>query len=181
MTYPASTDAHSPYSCPKSSLVPTHRDGHEWKKWARVGLAPIRRSLYRPSVAANSATGFGDPITVRRTSAPLMIAGAFFVPAHPIYGGCARETFGSAGCLTSRFANLRTAATLNRLATIRGSSSTLGAKPMNTLIPSKIRALAHRKIALSALRANSSLSVRLKRYNHHMDQARALEAQGGEQ
>lgn len=181
MTYPASTDALSPYSCPNSSLVPTHRVGHEWKKWARVGLAPIRRSLYRLSVAANSATGFGDPITVRRTSAPLMIAGAFFVPAHPVYGGCARETLGSAGCLTSRFANLRTAATLNRLATIRGSSSTLGAEPMNTLIPSKIRALAHRKMALSALRANSSLSVRLKRYNHHMDQARALEAQGGEQ
>lgn len=53
--------------------------------------------------------------------------------------------------------------------------------PMTALIPSRIRALAHRKMALSALRANSSLSVRLKRYNHHMDQARALEAQGGEQ
>lgn len=136
---------------------------------------------YRSSVAANSATGFGDPITVRRTGALITIAGAFFVPAHPVYGGCARETLGSAGCLTSRFANLRTAATLNRLATIRGSSSTLGAEPMNTLIPSKIRALAHRRMALSALRANSSLSVRLKRYNHHMDQARALEAQGGAQ
>jgi len=41
------------------------------------------------------------------------------------------------------------------------------------------RALAHRKMALSALRANSSLSVRLKRYNRHMDQARAIESQGG--
>lgn len=52
---------------------------------------------------------------------------------------------------------------------------------MHALNPSKIRALAHRKMALSALRASSSLSVRLKRYNHHMDQARALEAQGGVQ
>lgn len=52
---------------------------------------------------------------------------------------------------------------------------------MTALIPSKIRAIAHRRMALSALRAQSSLSVRLKRYNHHMDQARALEAQGGEQ
>lgn len=43
------------------------------------------------------------------------------------------------------------------------------------------RAQAHRKMALSALHANSSLSVRLKRYNHHMDQARALEVRGGEQ
>ncbi|WP_346656667.1 hypothetical protein [Pseudomonas sp. SWRI77] len=42
-------------------------------------------------------------------------------------------------------------------------------------------ALAHRMMALSALRASSSLSVRLKRYNHHMDQARAVEAQGGAQ
>ena len=41
------------------------------------------------------------------------------------------------------------------------------------------RAQAHRKMAMSALHANSSLSVRLKRYNHHMDQARALEAHWG--
>lgn len=52
---------------------------------------------------------------------------------------------------------------------------------MHALIPSKIRAFAHRKLALCALRAKSSLSLRLKRYNHHIDQARALEAQGGEQ
>ncbi len=135
---------------------------------------------YRSPVAANSATGFGDPIGCRRNSAPITIAGAFFVPADSRYGGCAWETFGSAGFLYPRFANLRTAATLIRLATKRGSSSTgIGATPMHALIPSKIRALAHRKMALSALRANSSLSVRLKRYNHHMDQARALEAQGG--
>lgn len=50
---------------------------------------------------------------------------------------------------------------------------------MTTLIPSKIRAHAHRRMALSALRANSSLSVRLKRFNHHMNIVRALEAQGG--
>lgn len=49
---------------------------------------------------------------------------------------------------------------------------------MTTLIPPAIRALAHRRMALSALRANSSLSVRLKRYNHHMNQVRALEAGG---
>jgi hypothetical protein len=50
---------------------------------------------------------------------------------------------------------------------------------MNNSAILKIRAYAHRRMALSALRANSSLSVRLKRYNAHMDQARALEAQGG--
>lgn len=52
---------------------------------------------------------------------------------------------------------------------------------MHALTTSKIRALAHRRMALSALRANSSLSVRLKRYNHHMAQARNLECLGGVQ
>ena len=37
----------------------------------------------------------------------------------------------------------------------------------------------HRRMALSALRADSSLSVRLKRYNDHMTIVRALEVQGG--
>lgn len=49
------------------------------------------------------------------------------------------------------------------------------------LIPSKIRALAHRRLALSALHANSSLSVRLRRWNHHMDIVRTLETVGGVQ
>lgn len=52
---------------------------------------------------------------------------------------------------------------------------------MTTLIPSKIRAFAHRHLALSALRANSSLSVRLTRYNTAMAKARALEVEGGVQ
>lgn len=39
------------------------------------------------------------------------------------------------------------------------------------------RAAAHRAMALSALRADSSLSTRLKRYNHHMTVARTLEAE----
>ena len=133
---------------------------------------------YRSPVAANSATGFDGPTNSRRTGAPIQIAGAFFVPAHPVYGGCAQDTFGCAGFLDSRSVNLRTAATLIRLTANRGSSSNQGASPMTTLIPSKIRAIAHRRMALSALRANSSLSVRLKRYNDHMSQARALEAVG---
>lgn len=156
------------------------RMGHQWARMKKSVACDELRG-YRLPVAAKSATGFGDPSTYRRTGAHSTIAGAFFVPADPVYGGCAWETFGSAGVLYARFANPRTAATLNRLATVRGSSSHTGATSMTALIPSKIRALAHRKMALSALRANSSLSVRLKRYNHHMDQARALEAQGGAQ
>ncbi len=50
---------------------------------------------------------------------------------------------------------------------------------MPTLIPSAIRAFAHRRMALSALRANSSHSVRLARYNAHMTIVRKLEHSGG--
>lgn len=49
----------------------------------------------------------------------------------------------------------------------------------HALIPSKIRAFAHRRMALSALRANYPLSVRLARYNANMSIARTLEAAGG--
>lgn len=38
------------------------------------------------------------------------------------------------------------------------------------------RAAAHRAMAMSALSADSSLSSRLKRYNHHMTVARSLQA-----
>jgi len=116
-------------------MTPALKNRDEWSIFLVAGNRDAR---YGSPVAANSATGFGDPSHVRRIGAPITIAGAFFVPAVPCYGGCARETFGSAGFLTSRFANLRTAATPNRLATVRGSSSTLGARPMHALNPSEI-------------------------------------------
>lgn len=51
-------------------------------------------------------------------------------------------------------------------------------KRLHALNPSPrcIRAAAHKAMALAALHANSSLSTRLARYNHHMQRARALEA-----
>ena len=52
---------------------------------------------------------------------------------------------------------------------------------MTALNPSKIRAAAHRAMALAALHANSSLRTRLSRYNLHMEKARALESDGGVQ
>lgn len=135
---------------------------------------------YLLPVVANSTTGRENPLNVRRNSAPITIAGAFFVPAILCYGGCAWAGFGLAGFLTSRFLTPRTAATLSREKD-GGSSSTIGATPMTALIPSKIRALAHRRMALAALRANSSLAVRLKRYNRHTEIARSLENAGGVQ
>ena len=144
-----------------------------------VALSKMGR--YSLAVAAKSATGFDGPTNPRRTGAPITIAGAFFVPAHPVYGGCAQDTFGCAGFLDSRSVNLRTAATLIRLTASRGSSSNQGAPTMNALNPSKIRAAAHRAMALAALHANSSLRTRLSRYNKHMSKARALETIGGAQ
>ena len=144
-------------------------------------VASSRARRYGLPVAANSATGLGNPLNVRRNSAPITIAGAFFVPAVTFYGGCAWEAFVPAGFLTSRFTNLRTAAT-HSLGNERGSSSNQGATQMkHALNPSKIRAAAHRAMALAALHANSSLATRLSRYNAHMSKARALEAAGGAQ
>jgi hypothetical protein len=150
--------------------------GKNAQGFCTVALSKIRR--YSLPVAANTATRLGNPLNNRRNSAHISFAGAFFAPAFPFYGGCAWETFGSAGFLLSRFTNLRTAAT-HSLGNERGSSSTMGATPMNALNPSKIRAAAHRAMALAALHANSSLATRLARYNAHMAKARALEAAGG--
>lgn len=144
-------------------------------------LASNQSRRYGSPVTANSVNGLGNPISKRRNSAPITIAGAFFVPAVTCYGGCAWEAFVPAGFLLPRFTNLRTAAT-HSLGNERGSSSAEGATPMkHAIIPSAIRAFAHRRMALSALRANLSLSVRLARYNSHMAIARSLEFIGGAQ
>ncbi len=161
--------------------MPDQFMSHRKKLQAPRTVALSKNGRYSLAVAANSATGFSGPSTYRRTSASDSIACAFFVPATLVYGGCAWETFGSAGVLYARSANPRTAATLIRLAANRGSSSHTGALQMHALNPSKIRAAAHRAMALAALHANSSLATRLSRYNAHMSKARALDAAGGVQ
>ena len=60
-----------------------------------VALSKMGR--YSLAVAANSATGRRGPINNRRTGAPITIAGAFFCVCIFVNGGCAWETFGSAG------------------------------------------------------------------------------------
>lgn len=149
----------------------------------RPGIAKLARWRYRSPVTVNPVAGFGDPKTTRRTSATKTIAGAFFVPAMTLYGGCARETERSAGFRVSRFANLRTVAPNDRLATVGDDSNAHTERHHMHHIPAlnpsalRDRAAAHRAMALAALRADSSLSVRLKRYNAAMAKARALEAE----
>lgn len=143
-------------------------------------LASSHARRYGSPVAANSATDLGGSNDFRRNSAPITIAGAFFMPAISIYGGLRRSTLGCAGFLNLRSANPVQLATLLCLAAGRGGSHDSGAPSMqHALIPSKIRAFAHRRMALSALRANSSLATRLARYNAHMDIVRDLESVGG--
>lgn len=104
------------------------------------------------------------------------------MPAVSCYGGCAWGTFGCAGCQLSRSVNPRTAATHNRLTAIRGSSKPkVGATPLEHLhalnpFSTSNRVAAYKARAFAALRADSSLSVRLSRYREAMAKARALEA-----
>jgi len=143
-------------------------------------------------LASNHARRYGLPCHIadndlggskskRRNSAPITIAGAFFVPAFSCYGGLRRSTFGCAGFRLPRSANPVQFATPPCLAADRsGSNEVNGATPMkHALFPSVIRAFAHRHMALIALRANSPLSVRLARYNAHMAIVRTLETVGG--
>ncbi|MGY3302673.1 hypothetical protein ACVK1X_001960 [Pseudomonas sp. PvR086] len=53
---------------------------------------------YSPDVAANAAIGCGNPARLSATAPPSRLQ-AFFTPAIQCYGGCAWETFGSAGSL----------------------------------------------------------------------------------
>lgn len=147
----------------------------------KQGVASNRADRYRLPVAVNPANGFCSPINNRRTSVHVLKTDAFFVPGFSSYGSCAWGALERAGFLLSRSANLRTAATQSCFAADSGGSSTIGATPMTSIIPPALRALAHRRMALSALRANASLRTRLTRYRHHVDRARTLEAQGGAQ
>ncbi len=142
-------------------------------------VAPIIPYRYAREAAANPAADLGRSNDSRRTSATTM-TGAFFVPAMR-NGGCARDTFGCAGFLESRSANLRTVAPIRCLAAAGDDSSTLGVLPMLPTRNPSARAAAHRAMAKAALFSDSSAAVRLKRYNHHMQKARRLEARISEQ
>ena len=131
---------------------------------------------YSSPVLAKSRADLGRSNRQRRTSAQAP-AGAFLLPV--LYGGCARDTFGCAGLLLSRSANPRTAVTLNSLAAAGDGSKTVGALPMHSTTRSRPsqRASAWRALAVAALRADSSLAVRLARYNAAMARARQLDTQ----
>jgi len=144
-------------------------------------LASQHQQRYGSPVTVNPVAGFGSPSKSRRTSATVPKAGAFFMPATSFYGGCAWGAFERAGFLDSRSTNLRTAATQSCLVAGSGGSSNQGATPMQTARNPSTHAAAWKARAFAALRADSSLSVRLRRYNEAMARARSLETVGGVQ
>lgn len=144
-------------------------------------LASQHQRRYGSPVTVNPVDGRRGPIKQKAHKRPSPTAGAFFVPALSCYGGCAWETERSAGFLLPRSANPRTAATQIRFAANRGSSTAKGAPPMQTTRNPSTHAAAWKARAFAALRSDSSLSVRLRRYNEAMARARSLETVGGVQ
>ena len=133
-----------------------------------------------PQVAAKSATqGVRTLLENLAHMRPHTIVGANFLPAMSLYGGPCWAGFGLAGFQVSRFLTPARSATLTREKVGGSSSIKLGAPPMQQL--RNLRAAAHRRMAIAALHADSSLRTRLARYQHHMTKARALEAVGGAQ
>lgn len=144
-------------------------------------LASQHQRRYGSPVTVSPVADLGRSIKQKALKRPDPIAGAFFVSAVSSYGGCAWDTFGYAGFLLPRSANPRTAATLIRLAANGDSSPAKGAAPMQTTRNLSTHAASWKARAFAALRADSSLSVRLRRYNAAMARARAIEAAGGAQ
>ena len=148
-----------------------------------IVLASRHKQRYGSLVAANSATSFDRLKSRRRTSAAHYNSRRFFVPA-VFYGGCVWGVLALAGFLFDRSVNLRTAATQSFDSECGSSNIQKGATPMTTLSTSatpavtlminRTRSAAHRAMAAAALRSDSSLSVRLARYNSHMIKARAI-------
>ena len=144
-------------------------------------VALSKNGRYSLVVAANSATGRRNPIISRRISAQITTAGVFFRPQLRVMAAVCGQASAWPGAYYPGIPTPRTAATQSRRKDGDSSSLKVGAHPMHALNPSKIRAAAHRAMALAALHANSSLATRLSRYNAHMAKARALETAGGVQ
>jgi hypothetical protein len=147
----------------------------------KQGVARKVSRMYRPSVAANSATGRRNPEISRRNSAQITTAGVFFRPQFSVMAAVCGQASAWPGAYYPGIPTPCTVATISRRKDGSGSNRKVGASPLYALIPQQLRALAHRRMALSALHANSSLSVRLRRWNHHMAIVRTLEAVGGVQ
>lgn len=140
-------------------------------------LAPISPRRYIDVVTVNPVADLGRSNYQGAQAPQDSIAGAFFVLAMPLYGGgCAWDTFGCAGFLdTGRPTRVQLPPPFvwpRLVAAPQSRSNTM----KHTRSPST-HAAAWKARAFAALRSNSSLAVRINRYNEAMSRARALEAQ----
>lgn len=151
----------------------------QMKKNDTQGLRFGSARVYPKSVTAKSVTRFGDRNRQRRTSAHTQDEGAFFVPDHLHYGGlCGGDLRVCWNPLSSSSPTSAQTAS-HCLATVKAvpesdKGTDIMKNPLVTL--HQRRADSQRAMAKAALRSDSSLSVRHKRYNAHMDKARAAEA-----
>lgn len=146
---------------------------------------------YACAAGVNPPDGLGRPNDIRRTCAPQCLRyKAHFLClsfARCSMAGCVGTPSGVPGP-DARSANPAQSVTQPCLAASGGgspkSSGTITMNPFlrlkSALNPSALsRAQAHRAMAMHALRSNSSLKNRLKRYRHHSEKARQLESTGG--
>ena len=141
-------------------------------------LQPLPMALYASLAGAKSSAGRRNPSSNRRISAPL--TALFFCPS--VMAAVRGQTSVWPVSYLAGIPTPRTVATQSRRKD-RGDSNQIGVSPMaqlrlNNLITRSLesRASAHRAMAKSALFADSSARTRLKRYNHHIEKAEALEA-----
>ena len=147
----------------------------------QLGVASALGRRYRPSVVTLRATGRRNPMSKRRTSAQITTAGVFFRLQFSVMAAVCGQASAWPGSFCPGIPTPRTAATQSRRKDRGSSSKAKGAVPMkHALNPSVTsgKAAAHRAMAMAALHADSSLSVRLKRYNKQMAIARTLETAG---
>lgn len=161
--------------------MPDQFMSHRKKPQAPRTVALSKNGRYSLAVAANSATGCRNPQRYRRTSAQFTIAGVFFRLQSSVMAAVCGQASAWPGSCISGIPTPHIAATQSRRKDRGSSQKDMGAPHMHAINPSKIRAAAHRAMALAALHANSSLATRLARYNAHMSKARALDAAGGAQ
>lgn len=181
MSAPFPIRALFPHSCPCPRLGTS-----EGTKARMTNLTVATGSFhsYRSSVAAKSVTGRENPSKQKAHSAQDSISGVFLCLRFRFMAAVRGQTSVWPGFLLPRYSHPTHSCHLSREKDRGSSSKAKGAPPMqfshttNQSVTTG-KAAAHRAMAMAALHANSSLSVRLKRYNHHMSQARALESVGG--
>jgi hypothetical protein len=143
-------------------------------------IAKHQRWAYASPVAANSAAEIG----VSKPTGGHRLTSGFFVSAawQPVMGGPCGGAFGHAGFCRPVRQPCTVPPTLIGVGESGENTATTGNTAMTprhtlTLVTPTRRARAahHRRLALAALKLDSSLSVRLSRYWRHIEQARLLE------